>query len=241
MADSPEALPKASWVGCGCASIFTLVMLVIVAFTVANYRANEKFRDAMTDPEKRTEGFRQVLPYDRLPEGYQPLGGMRVPGMLRMALLADATPDQPPPARVRSGFFFVRMRNWLGRKAQLTEAFGQDGQGIEQEEVSFEAREEIARGSLQSDAAEVLYYARRGPLTISQGEFGFPAEADPPKEPGIATMLLIECPDDDALRIGLWFAADPTPETPAAEANWRGTPADPATIEAFLAPFNLCA
>lgn len=214
-------------------------MLTIVAFTVSSYRANQSFRDGMKEPVSRRASFAAVLPHGELPAGYRPLGGMRVPGVIQMALLADATPDQPPPARVRSAFFFVSMRNWFGRKDKLEEAYREGGQGIEQEEVEFEVREELARGSLEIAPAEVLYYARRGPLKITQKEFGFPEEEMTEATPGLATMMLIDCPDG-LLRVGLWFVPDPQPETPSANADWSGTPADPAALRKFLSSFDLC-
>lgn len=154
-----------------------------------------------------------------------------------------AAAEDAPPA-VTAAFFFVDMPDWMDREEKMARVFrGEEGDpgGIAQVEVQFEGREELGRGELAAAGADVLYYARRGELEIQEASFGLADEDAPPRsQPGIATMLLFDCPHLDRLRLGLWFTADPAPGTPTPEADLTGTPADPAAIADFLSHFALC-
>ena len=150
-----------------------------------------------------------------------------------------------------SGFLFVRVRDWMGRgnKArQWIESGESDDSPIDQQELRFDPQEVVARGELTAGGADVLWVARRGMLDVDTS--GFEKEHEAVKitvgeghhEEGLLTVLSIDCSGDDGWqRIGIWFVPDPAPETPAAELDWTGTPADPAAIESLLGHFGLCA
>jgi hypothetical protein len=234
-----------SWLGCGCAGLMTVVMALVVTATVATWRANERFDDELADPAARTTRARSILPFTVPPPGYYPVGGVEMPlGMLRMAVFAGREPGAAGEEPVESGFFYVSMPDWLGRKAKFREVFsGEAGPpgGISQAEVEFEAREEIGRGEVSAGGAQVLYYARRGPLSIDPERFGAgPKGGERHRFDGIATMLFFDCPDDSRLRVGLWLAPDPAPQVPVAEADLSGTPGDPQALIALLDRFQLC-
>jgi hypothetical protein len=42
------------------------------------------------------------------------------------------------------------------------------------------------------------------------------------------------------MRIGVWTTPDPNEGTPISEADFSGTDADPARIEAFVSQFDFC-
>lgn len=232
--------------GCGCAGLVTLAMVGVVIASIAVWRADRRFEDMRGDPATRRAEFARVLPHRELPAGYHPIGAMTMPfGLLRMAVLADAAPAaEPAKEHVERAFFFVDMPDWFGREQAMREVFRGEAEpagGIRQSEVEFEAREDLGRGDLAVAGATVLYYSRRGTLKVDDSRFGLAAEDTPPHEmEGIATMLLFECPGDDRLRLGLWFARDPAPDLPADEADLGGTPGDPEAIARFLSPLDLC-
>jgi hypothetical protein len=188
-----------SCMGCGCGTAVALALAVVVTLTVVNYRAAQAFRRHLDDPAARRDTFARVLPFDRLPPGYRPLGGMHVPLTLDMAVLTDREPGPAAAAtggagepnggpaaqpgrsgagagdRVEAGFVYVRMRDWFGREAKMRELFTRsspDPGSFQQAEVEFTATEELGRGTLRAGGAEVLYYARRGTLKVDQERFG---------------------------------------------------------------------
>lgn len=141
-----------SCLGCGCGTAVALALAAVVTLTVINYRAAQAFRRHLDDPAARREAFARVLPFDRLPPGYRPLGGMHVPLTLDMAVLTDREPGAVAAAergtggepgaqggpggahpgsaggtgaadRVGAGFVYVRMRDWFGREAKMRELF----------------------------------------------------------------------------------------------------------------------
>jgi hypothetical protein len=232
--------------GCGCAGLVTVAMVLVVGTSVAVWRADRGFEGMRDDPGTRRAAVARVLPHRELPAGYHPVGAMTMPfGLLRMAVLADVAPGiEPPREHVERAFFFVDMPDWFGREEKMREVFrggAEPAGGIRQSEVEFEAREELGRGELAAGGAAVLWYSRRGTLKVDDSRFGLAEEGAPLHEmAGIATMLLFDCAGDDRLRLGLWFAPDPAPELPAAETDLGGTPGDPEAIRAFLGGLRLC-
>jgi hypothetical protein len=241
--------PPISCAACGCGGAIALALAAMVAFTWLNYRAAEGFRRHAADPAARGADFARILPARALPPGYHALGGLRVPGMLAMAAAVDREPGPVAPGEpgVRAAFLFVRTRDWFGRREKVAALFAADGPdpgAFEQNEVRFAPREDAGRGEVAAGGARVLYFARRGELTVDLRRFGAEVpEADPAERtfPGVATLMLFDCgPDERWLRVGLWFTPDPAPTTPAATADLRGTPADPAALAEFLDSFRLC-
>jgi hypothetical protein len=95
--------------------------------------------------------------------------------------------------------------------------------------VNVESDEVIRNGQLTAGEAKLAYTARRGKVTTN-GE----------NRDGLFTFFLATCPDDKKARIGIWFAPDPARGQPVAEADWTGTPADPAALESFTSHFRFC-
>ncbi len=265
-----------SCLGCGCAGGVGVILAVIVSLTWIGYRSSERYREEMGDPAAREARVQALLPHEALPPGYHALGGISIPFMMEMAILADRPPGPAAGGPVEAGFLLVRTRGGFGRRERLAELFSQehpDPKAFSQGEVGFEPREEVGRGEIEAGGAVVHYYARRGELAVDQSRFGVevpegaagggaggdrgdPAggESSEPvlhRYPGLATMMLVDCPADDRVRVALWFTRDPHPDQPvgasgeagsdrAGLADLTGTPGDPAALTAFLDRFRLC-
>lgn len=244
----PPRRSPLSCLGCGCAAGVAVILAVVVTLTWVGYRAGERFRSELADPAARWSRVEALIPFRDPPAGYHPLGGVSIPWLMEMAILVDRPPGSSGEGAVEAGFLFVRTRGGFGRRQRLEQLFAEevpDPKAFSQGEVGFEAREDLGRGELAAGGATVHYYARRGVLTVDQSRFGVElaegAEAAH-RYPGIATMMLVDCPaGDDRLRVAIWFARDPQPDLTAATADLTGTPGDPAALTAFLDHFRLCA
>ena len=259
----PQKKSTSPWVyvGCGCGLAVLLAMLGLAGLTWWGVQTGKEMAETMTDPKKRTEKVRSVLPYDTLPEGYYPAFAMSMPmGMMEMAMLTDHDPEAPDSTGTTSdntsgntsdntsgnnenepdidfderGFMFMNMYGMRGNKAKMErylrgEAPRPEDSGWSQSSVNFDAKENVRRGTLTVNGTEILYSANRGEINRKEGR----------DEDGLVTMVMPKC-GDTRLRFGMWFGPDPAPETPVAEADFTGTNADPAAIQAFLGHFKLC-
>lgn len=234
----PEAPPQdSSWrfLGCGCGVLVLLGFLAFAFLTWRMYRQGQDFEAAMKDPAERAARTRELLPWHDLPAGYHPGGALSVPFAMDMAILSDEEPKQvtapdghwQPSFRER-GFLYVRMRA-LGNQGELrsfVEGKGPEPAWFQKSELRLHTRETFGHGRIEASDApdeEILYSANRGTVEL-QDE----------RQEGLFTLLLIDCPQDEKVRIGIWFAPDPGP------AAYVGTPADPEAIQRFAGHFRFC-
>jgi hypothetical protein len=40
--------------------------------------------------------------------------------------------------------------------------------------------------------------------------------------------------------MGIWFGPDPSPDTPASDTDFSGTPADESAVREFMSHFHIC-
>lgn len=243
------------YVGCGCGLVVLLAMLGLAGLTWWGVQTGKEMAETMTDPEKRREKVQSVLPYDSLPEGYYPGFAMSMPmGFMEMAVFTDHDPEtgdsvqdagstsdnagtegNEPDIEFRDrGFLFMNMLGMRDNRAKMErylrgEAPRPEDSGWSQSTVNFDAKENVRRGTLTVNGTEVLYSANRGEINRKEGR----------DEDGLVTMVMPKC-GDKRLRFGMWFGPDPAPGTPVAEADFTGSNADPAAIQAFLGHFKLC-
>jgi hypothetical protein len=241
------------YVGCGCGLAVVLAMLGLAGLTWWGVQTGKEMAETMTDPQKREAKVRSVLPYDTLPEGYYPAFAMSMPmGMMEMAMFTDHDPNTSEGMETTSdttsdneankpdlefkerGFMFMNMFGMRDNKAKMErylrgEAPRPEDSGWSQSNVNFDAKENVRRGILTVNGTEILYSANRGEINRKGGR----------DEDGLVTMVMPKC-GDNRLRFGMWFGPDPSPGTPVAEADFTGTTADPAAIQAFLSHFKLC-
>ena len=239
----PQKKPTSPWVyvGCGCAAIVVLGLIVLGVLSYLGYRKGKEFTEGMTDPAKREARVKAVLSYQQLPAGYYPAFAMSMPlGLMEMAMLTDRDPGTgksgPDQSFEERGFMYMNMRQMRDNKAKMErflrgESPRPDDSGWYQSNVKFDPKEVIRRGTLNVGGTEVLYSASRGEIQRRHGG---------EDKHGIVTMMMPECPPETRLRFGMWFGPDPAPDKPVAETNYAGTNADPAAMQEFLGHFQLC-
>lgn len=242
-----EGKTSRSYLGCGCAGIVFVVMSVMLGVVLLGYLQSQRLKAGAESPEVRRRQVDGILHVERLPEGYYPLGGLRIPWLFQTAILTDEPPQEAGAARPKPsekaghpfrqrGFVYMSLLKLRRNDAAIQDYFtGKSGarEGAErlmpQSDVEFSPQEVVGRGTVVLQDGEALYVARRGTLAVG-GE----------KRPGLATLLYFLCPDDARLRLGLWFGPDPDPGKPTSDTDWKGTPADPEAIESFLGHFRVC-
>lgn len=250
---------RASLLGCGCATLVLGFMMLMVGLTVFTWWESERLKKGYGDPSEAARRVDGLLPHDRLPAGYHPLGAVKVPLFYRMAILTDLpaeerpvvdveAEDGPPPRRFgRSGFIYFSTFSLRRDDSELVRYF-EDGPAPGEEEMSlgtqegsvagdldvdFEAREVVTRGRVGlaegSGAGAAFFVARRGRLRVAGDDF-----------PGLSTLFYVRCEAGRRVRFGLWFAPAPEPAAGGNEAAVTGTPADPRALQGFLGHFRLC-
>ncbi len=226
------------YVGCGCAGLVILGLVAFSAFTYFAYSKGKEIEKTWSDPKAREEKAREVLAYDKLPEGYYPLGAMSIPFVMDMAMIGD----NPPPAGSKPddhegfkerGFMYFKVRKMGKGDSEVRDYMAGKGKKPDwiQSDSDFDERDVLRRGEVVAEGQKILFNAARGKFK-HEGE----------SKEGITTMMLIDCTQakDERIRFGLWFGPDPDPGEPSDKLNLAGTNADPAAIKAFASHFRFC-
>ena len=235
-----QSSPRRTYLGCGCGVLIGLVLLGYAGMTWMSYKAGDEFRTALRDPEARAEKTRQVLPYRDLPPGYYPWGSLSVPFLLQTAMLGSREPTaQDAETRNREpeigerGFLYVNSRTPFFSSKDASGALTSSGEGksstLKTANIEIQTSAVLGKGRVEAGGQEVDYTVHRG--TVTTGETGRPA---------LAAMLRVDCPQDDRLRMGLWFVPDPAPDRKPEGAAFAGTPADPEAIREIAGYFRFC-
>ncbi|HEX6901580.1 MAG TPA: hypothetical protein VF789_17765 [Thermoanaerobaculia bacterium] len=237
----PQKKPTSPWVyvavGCGLAVV--LAMFLMAGLTWWGYRTAKDFGESMTDPVKREERVKAVIPYDQLPAGYHPAFAFSVPMVMEMAMLSDRefapgeNPQDSSDGFDERGFIFFNMREMRNNRQEMERYIRGEGPPPKDTNfdtnVRFDPEDVIRRGDVQASGTKVLYAASRGSISGKGSD----------NKRGIVTMVMPDC-GAGRLRMGLWFGPDPAPDQPIQEASYAGSAADPAKIAEFLNYFQLC-
>lgn len=221
------------WIGCGCVGLIILIVGGCLAAGYFGFTEFKGFVEDLEDPVKRNERAREILGARELPEGYNAQFFLRVPLMMEMVFLSEGEPlefeggevDVDPQDLGDHAFLFLSMRDFENNRRDLERWFEGETDRPPQVDLDmdFDSEEELGRGELDLDPQLVRYIAHRGEVE---------------HDAAIYAAMLIDCPRSDRIRMAYyWFKIDPGVEAP----ELSGTPADEATLRAFMSHFNLCA
>lgn len=230
-----------AYIGIGCVVIVGLMAIAAGACGVWVYSEAQRFEAEVRDPEARGDRVLSVLGTDTLPEGYYPMMAFSIPFVMDTAMLTDEEPqgDDTEADFGERGFIYVKMLRLPGRdEEELRDYFEgrtDNTDVLRDNGINFDVDEIIGRGMIEEADAKLMYVIQRGRVSMNGGRGGGRGRGE-----GLASMALIECPDDSRVRIGIWFGPDPDPEAEAETLDLTGTPGDPAAIAAFYGHFDLC-
>jgi hypothetical protein len=216
------------YVAVGCVGIVVLGLAGMGTLAYLGYRKAKQFGEEMKDPRARETKVKAVLGAERLPEGYYPVIGMSIPFFMDMAMLSDEPPGSDGQLREMGERSFIYM-NMLGQakdQQELREYFEgkrKDAEALRRINVNVNGRDVLKRGVIDQGGHQVLYMAQRGDVSM-QGK----------RRTGITTTLLVQCPKDSRMRMGIWLGPDPGGDELA------GTPADEEAIKTFMGHFKPC-
>jgi len=226
-----------AYIGIGCIVIVGLMAIAAGACVVWVYSEGQRFEAEARDPQARSARVLSVLGADTLPDGYYPMIAISIPFVMETALLTDEEPrnDGQEANFGDRGFIYLKMLRFGQNEEELRDYFEgrtDNADVLSDNGINIRIDEVIRRGTMEQAGAELMYVVQRG--RVSMGRRGRN------RDDGLASMALIECPDDSRLRIGIWFVPDPDPEADAETLDLTGTPGDPAAMAEFYGHFNLC-
>jgi len=235
------------YIGIGCLAAVLLLVAVVVGLGYIGYRTVRGTIEAMEDPVARADAAMRILGVDELPDGYYPMVGMSIPFLVETAVLSDQPPDETggvPGFRER-GFIYVKTLRFGEQEQELRDFFDgkiEDPEALRQFSIDLDIDEMLGRGTFEEDDRTLRWAAYRGEIAADQpgGGAGEDGRRGRQRQQGLNAMVLIECPEDERLRFGIWFGPDPDPEAAAGSPALLGTPADGAAIQSFMSHFNVC-
>lgn len=148
-------------------------------------------------------------------------------------MLSDREPDEKGQIHGfdRQGFIYIEFLKKMDPSVRdYFEGKSDDPSILRKQFIDIDMNhgEVIERGTAELGAQRCMFVAQRGSIQTDHG-----------RSSGVQTVILIECPQDQKTRVGIWFGPEPTVDAEGA-AVWKGTQADPEAIEAFMAHFDLC-
>jgi hypothetical protein len=223
------------YVGIGCAVLAGLAVSAAVTLGVFGYRWARRTERELRDPGTRLARVREVLGCETLPAGYHPVVGLSLPLLTEVAVLSDRPPQFEKDAREpfgERGFIYVKALMPGQDEQELRDYFEgrtDDPDVFRRHRVRIRPHEVLRRGSLEGRGQTLRYIAQRGEIEFSEQE-----------RRGLTSLIMVDCPQDGRLRLGIWFGPDPAAGPESNLADLAGTPADPAAIQEFMGHFRLC-
>ena len=226
------------FIGVGCLLAFLGLVAIVVGIGWLGLQQIRQIQETMENPEARTEAAIEMLGATEIPEGYHAVMALSVPFLMETVLLSDREPDEDGQVEGfdESGFIYVKTLTFGEQEQELRDFFegrAEDSDILRQQPVRVSADEVIGRGSFELPGRTLRWVGHRGEVAAGSGSGSQLGE-------GLSAMILVECPDDDRMRLGIWFGPDPDPDTPVDEADFTGTVVDEAEIRRFMEPLDVC-
>jgi hypothetical protein len=234
-----EQKKRSPWVyvGIGCGVLLLLGIVTTIAGVSFLFKKGKEYQEDLANPITRTEMVKKTLGAQTLPAGYFAVMSLSVPAIMETAVLSTRSPDVPNTGRKEDVrvfvYVFVKMSSASDQKQlrDYLEGKSDDASVLARNNVRLGDGEIIGRGVVPLEGRRVLYLVQRGELSAQQSER---------EGPGLNSILFIECPGQDRLRMGIWMAPDPDLSAPVDQLDLKGTPADPEAIRAFMSHLNPC-
>jgi hypothetical protein len=225
------------YVGIGCGVLLLLGVGVFIFGVAFLFKKGKQYQEDLANPISRTEMVKKALGAQTLPDGYHAVMALGVPAIMDIAVLSTRSPDAPAAGQANDVSIFVYLfikRSSVTDQEQLKkylEGQSNDASVLARNSVSLGEGEIIGRGAIQLEGRRVLYLTHRGELETEHNDR---------EGPGLNSILFIECPGQERMRMGIWMAPDPAPGAPLEPLDLKGTPADPEALRAFMSHLNPC-
>jgi hypothetical protein len=213
-------------VGCGLMVVLGLAGAAILGYLAV--RRVKQFGEEMKNPQAREAKAKSVLGAESLPQGYYAVVGMSIPFVMEMAILSDQEPgpDGQPREMGERSFIYFSMIGQGKDQQELREYFEgkrEDAEVLRRANINVRSREILKRGVVDQPGYKILYLSQRGDVSV-HGR----------RREGLTTTMMVQCPRDSRMRMGIWLGPDPGGE------DLAGTPADEAAIGTFMGHFKPC-
>jgi hypothetical protein len=227
---NPSQKKTSPWVyvAVGCVGIVFLGIAAVGTLGYLGYRKAKQFGEEMKDPKAREAKVKSVLGAEALPEGYHAIVGFSIPFMMDIAILSDQQPgpDGSTNNLGERSFIYMNLLSQGKDQQELREYFEgkrNDAEVLRRANINVRSRETLKRGALQQPGYSVLYMAQRGDVSMHGS-----------RREGITTTMMVECPRDSRMRMGIWLGPDPGGD------NLANTPADEEAMKWLLGHFKPC-
>ncbi len=229
----------ASWIALGCGAVVVLGGIAVISLGYFGYRRARQWEGEIKDPAARAARVAEVLGTETLPAGYHPALGLSIPFVMETAILTDheVPAGKPHGEEILGdrGFFYVKTLQSERKRRELEDYFAgrsTDSEVLRDLGLSVHRGEKLGEGHFTLHGADVRFVAQRSRVDFRSG-LG--------RRDKIVATLLIDCPEDEKLRLGIWFGPTPAASDGEEELDLTATPADEAALREFVAPFHFCA
>lgn len=228
------------WVGVGCGALVLAAVVIVGLVVYLGVRTVREFEADLEDPQVRRRKVVELLGAEELPEGYHAAGALHFPFLMEVAILSDGELG----ARREFGhdlgekaFIYVETRN-SGRQRRQLEDFFEGTIDTRPDLPAFldaqtppnaGAEAPLARGSFSQGETDLRYI-------VMGGRF----RKDEVESYRLMTMILLDCPVNDRLRLAVWTGADTEVDEATGGPALAGTVGDEAVIQEFMAHFHPC-
>ena len=212
--------------GAGCLILMLLLLGALVTVSVFAWRSYREHVLYEGDPEARTLQALEILGSRRLPDGYHAMAAMSMPGMLRAAVLSDASPgDDGRIDRFETGLFLYLE----SRGAEITL---DDLLNIWPGDLELEAGNRLLQHAIRRNGIEIDHVSTMATLIHGHRRLE-----------GVYSEISFRCGVDGRKRAAVWFQTVPAGSTVHQLSTFTsllGGPADPSAVERFTADMDPC-